>query len=694
LRESQVQPLLLVFEDLHWIDSETQALLDNLVESLPTTPILLLLNYRPEYQHSWGNKTYYTQLRLDPLPPASADVFLKALLGDDSSLEPLKPLLIERTHGNPFFLEETVRTLVEINALVGEPGAYCLESQLPSIQVPDTVQAILAARIDRLPVDEKELLQTAAVIGTEVPLPLLELIVDRAQDTLHRGLAHLQAAEFLYETSLFPEREYTFKHALTHEVAYGSLLQDRRRVLHVRIVEALEALAGDRVLDHVESLAHHAFRGEVWDKAHIYYQQAATKAMSRSAYQEAVTCFEQALVALHQLPENRDTMEQEIDLRLELRNARFPIGMVDTILNDLTTAETLAETLDDQHRLGRVFLYKSIHFVLTPDYEQALVAGQRALATDTAGADIATRSLAEIYLSVAHYYQGNYHQAIGCNQRAIVTLDEGMRYERFGNPSYPSVLSRSFLVRSLAEVGQFDAAIITSEEGLRIAEAVHHPLSLMFMHWGFGMIYLRQGELPKALLHLERAVDICREADMPVYLNVLETSLGSAYMLGGRIEDAISLLESVMEQGARFGRKGGQSLWLSGLAAALLMAGCPDKASSLAQEALTFSRSDRERGHEAYILRIMGDIAMYHKSSGTDQAVTHYQQALTLADELGMRPLQAHCHRGLGTLYSQTGQAEQARAELSTAIDMYRDMEMTFWLPETEATLASVEGKT
>src|SRR5258706_1344912 len=267
LRESQVQPLLLVFEDLHWIDTETQALLDRLVDSLPTARLLLLVNYRPEYQHGWGSKTYYTQLRLDPLPPVSADEFLQALLGDNPSLAPLKQLLIVRTEGNPFFLEESVRTLVETGVLVGERGAYRLAQALPTIQVPATVQAVLAARIDRLPPEEKQLLQTAAVIGTEVPLPLLQAIAELPADGLHRGLALLQGAEFLYETRLFPEHVSTFKHALTHEVAYGSLLLERRPALHARIVAALEALAGERVAEQVDRLAYHALRGEVWDKA-------------------------------------------------------------------------------------------------------------------------------------------------------------------------------------------------------------------------------------------------------------------------------------------------------------------------------------------------------------------------------------------------------------------------------------------
>jgi hypothetical protein len=252
LRESQVQPLLVVFEDLHWIDSETQALLDGLVESLPTARLLLLVNYRPEYQHTWGGKTYYLQLRIDPLAAESAEALLRALLGEDSTLAALTRMLIERTEGNPFFLEESVQTLVETRMLIGERGAYRLVRMPEAIQIPATAQAILAARIDRLPPEEKRLLQAAAVIGKDVPFPLLQAIADAPEDSLRQGLRHLQGAEFLYETSLFPDLEYTFKHALTHEVAYGSLLQERRRVLHARIVEAIEALHRERLPEQIE----------------------------------------------------------------------------------------------------------------------------------------------------------------------------------------------------------------------------------------------------------------------------------------------------------------------------------------------------------------------------------------------------------------------------------------------------------
>ena len=328
LRESQVQPLLLVFENLHWIDAETQAFLDGLVESLPAARLLLLVNYRPEYQHGWSQKTYYTQLRLDPLPPASAETLLHSLLGEDTSLEPLKQRLIERTQGNPFFLEESVRTLVETQVLVGDQGAYRLATALPSIQVPATVQAVLAARIDRLPPEEKQLLQTAAVIGTEVPLALLQAVAEVPEELLRLGLTHLQAAEFLYETRLFPEHEYTFKHALTQQVAYETLLQERRRALHARIVEALEALAGDRVAEQVERMAHHALRGEVWDKAVTYCQQAGARAHDRAAFREAVASFEQALQALAYLPEHGDPRGLAIEIRLALGRSLQRTGRV------------------------------------------------------------------------------------------------------------------------------------------------------------------------------------------------------------------------------------------------------------------------------------------------------------------------------------------------------------------------------
>jgi tetratricopeptide (TPR) repeat protein len=692
LRESQAQPLLLVFEDLHWIDAETQALLDTLVESLPTARLLLLVNYRSEYQHGWGSKTSYTQLRLDPLPPASAEDLLQALLGDDPSLAPLKRLLSARTEGNPFFLEESVRALVETGVLVGKLGAYQLAQAVPTIQIPATVQAVLAARIDRLPPEEKRLLQTAAVIGTEVPFALLQAIADVPEAVLHHGLAHLQGAEFLYETRLFPEREYTFKHALTHEVAYGGLLQERRRTLHARIVTALEALAPERLAEQVERLAYHAVRGEVWDKALSYCRQAGARAFARAASREAATAFEQALVALGHLPESHDTREQAIDLRLDLRRVLGTLAEYERIFQHLREAEILAEALEDQQRLGQVSAYMGWYFRIMGDYDRTIASCQRALAIAETLGDIAVQVTANYYLGHVYHLQGDYRQAIDLMSRNVACLEGELLHAYFGLSAPPSVTSRTNLVFCLAELGEFAEGIARSEEGVRIAEAVAHPISFIFAYLGVGLVHLRKGDLHKAIPALERALAHCQGANLPYFFPGIASALGAAYALAGRVTEALPLLEQAVQQTTAMRRQAGQSLWVASLSGAMLLADRPEEALSLAQQALELARGHKERGREAWILRLLGDIAARREPLEVEHAAAHYHQALALAEELGMRPLQAHCHHGLGTLYAKSGRPEQARAELSTAIALYRTMEMTFWLPQAEAVLAQVEG--
>jgi predicted ATPase len=350
-------------------------------------------------------------VRLDPLAPVSADQLLRALLGADPSLAPLTHLLITRTEGNPFFLEESVRTLVETGVLVGEPGAYRLAQALPTIQVPATVLAVLAARIDRLPLEEKHLLQTAAVIGTEVPFTLLQAIADLPEDALHHGLAHLQAAEFLYETRLFPEPEYTFKHALTHEVAYGSLLLERRRGLHARLVEAFEALTPERRAEQLERLAHHAVRGEVWDKTVTYCQQAGARAHDRAAFHEAVASFEQALQALAHLPQPGDTRQLAIELRLALDPPLRALGEQRRRLALLGEAEALARALGDRARLGRVLASMALVLRATGDLDGAMAAGRQALDLAAALGDSALQVRASLNLAQAYYASGDFGRA-------------------------------------------------------------------------------------------------------------------------------------------------------------------------------------------------------------------------------------------------------------------------------------------
>jgi class 3 adenylate cyclase/tetratricopeptide (TPR) repeat protein len=686
LRESQVQPLLLVFEDLHWIDAETQELLDSLVESLPTARLLLLVNYRPEYQHGWGSKTYYTQLRLDPLPPASAEEFLTALLGDDSSLAPLKQLLIARTEGNPFFLEESVRTLVETGVLVGEPGAYRLAQALPTIQVPATVQAVLAARIDRLPPEEKRLLQTAAVVGTEVPLPLLQAIAELPEAALHRGLAHLQAAEFLYETRLFPEPEYTFKHALTHEVAYGSLLLERRRGLHARIVEALEALAPEQVGEQVERLAYHALRGEVWDKAVTYCQQAGARAHGRAAFREAVAAFEQALQALVHLPEDRDTRVLALELRLALDNPLTALGEVGRLLALLGEAEALARELDDRIRLGRVLAEKAFVLISLGDLDVAVATGRQALELVTALGDSALQVQAAYRLAQTYYFIGDFGRAAELLRQTVEAAD---REPRTSSTAW-WITSRAWLARSLSALGAFAEGRRHGKEALRLATLEGRGQVPTIAHGCLGLLHLAQGDLEDAIQVLEQGLALCRASGNRAWLPGIMAWLGYAAALQGRLAEGRALLEEAISESLRTGVLIGRAYRLAWLSEVCRLMGRGEEAGQHARQALDLARQQKARGEEACALHQLGVVQAHADLPDTEQAEARYRQALALAEELDMRPLVAHCHHGLGRLYHQMGQREQARAALTTAIDLYRAMDMTFWLPQAEAALAQV----
>ena len=546
LRESQVQPLLLVFEDLHWIDAETQAFLDSMVESLPNARLLLLVNYRPEYQHGWGSKTYYRQLRIDPLQPESADELLEALLGNDPGLQALKRLLIERTEGNPFYLEESVRTLVETKALAGERGAYRLARAPHTLQIPATAQAILAARIDRLSPEDKRLLQAASVLGKDVPFTLLQAIVEEPEETLRRGLATLQASEFLYEARLFPDLEYTFKHALTHDVAYGSLLQDRRRQLHTRIVQAIERRYPDRLQEYVEQLAHHALKGEVWEKAVTYLRQAGARVAARSAHRQAVGYLEQALTALAHVPENRQKLEQAIDLRFDLRGSLFPLGEFERVLGCLHEAEALTRTLDDPRRVGQVSVYLCHNLWMMGHPMKALAFGESAVAIAESLDDLRLRVTGHLYLGGAYVRTGDYRRAEELLRKVLRLLEGDLSRERFGQPGFPAVMARFFLDWLFADRGEFRTGIAIGQEGIRLSEMLDHPYSLVTMCSVLGHLHIARGELDDAISLLERGVAVSHEWNLTFHSAQSGGILGYAYALSGRVDEGIVLLERAL----------------------------------------------------------------------------------------------------------------------------------------------------
>jgi tetratricopeptide (TPR) repeat protein len=692
IRESQRQPLLIVFEDLHWIDSETQAFLDSFVESLPTARVLLLVDYRLEYSHGWGDKSYYTQLRVNPLPPTSAEELLQHLLGRNADLASLKELLIRRTEGNPFFVEESVRSLVEAGVLIGEKGAYRPGLKIDEIRIPSTVQNVVADRIDRLPMEEKRILQTAAVIGVIVPFSLLQAVAGVGDEDLRLCLTHLQTAEFLFETSLFPELEYSFKHAITSEVAYGELLRVRKVALHSQILKAIEERAGANVQDHPETLAHHAFCGESWDKAVCYSREAGAKAMSRSALREARSWYQQAFEALKHIPAGREKLAQEIDLHLDLRNVLFLLGDLGAVAEHLHAAESLVETLGDRRRWVRTLNFLNGHYGLAGDPERAVQYGERALALTLIGGDDepSLSAVAHYYLGAAYNKMGHYNQAIEVLKRGIHMVEGPRRHERYGTTVVLSVICRSHLMQCLAAVGLFSEGVPHGEEGIKIAEELDHPVSLIYVNCSLGVLFFMQGETDKAIPLLERALRICQSASIPVYVPFVASRLGAAHLFAGGVSEGLPYLEQGVENLPTVGRVGFLSLSMVWLGEGYLLSGRLADASDLAERALQLSRTHKERGHEAWALKLLGDIALGHNPPKTQQAESYYRHASKMSLELGMRPLQAHCHLGLGKTYATVGAVDQARPEMAAAIDLYRSMEMNLWLARANAAVRSI----
>jgi tetratricopeptide (TPR) repeat protein len=668
---SQQQPLVLTVENLHWIDLTSEEWLASLVAQLVDTPVLLLATYRPGYQPPWLGHSSATQMALPRLSQSDSLVVLRSVPQAAQLPVALHQGIVAKAAGNPFFVEELTWAAVAHGAAAGP------------VPLPDTIEAVLAARIDRLPPEDKRLVQITAVIGTEVLVALVRRLAGVPEDALQRSLAHLQATEFLYEICLFPEQAYTFKHALTHEVAYGSLLRERRRVLHGRLVEALEALAPEQV----ERLAYHAFRGEMWDKAVTYCQQAGVRADDRAAVREAVAAFEQALQALAHLPQDGDTRVRAFELRLAL------VGVGGLLTQEeygrrlalLGEAEALARALDDRVRLARVLAQTGHIRRGAGGHDGAIAVGQQALALAAELGQSALQVRASHFLGQPYAAIGDFGRAVELQRWSMEVADR----ESGTSSTNPRIVSRAYLAVALSALGAFAEGRRHGEEALRLATLAGSRLAPLIAHGSLGTLYLAQGDLESAIWVLELGLALCRTSgDGGEWLQVILASLGYAAALQGRLAEGRARLEEALSESIRTGV--GRAVVWERLSEVCRLAGHGAEAWQHACQEMDLARQRKKRSNEALALHQLGVVQAHAEPSDVTLAEAYYQQALALAEELGMRPLQAHCHRGLGMLYAQTGRRQQARAALHTAIDLYRAMDMTFWLPQAEAMLPQV----
>jgi class 3 adenylate cyclase/tetratricopeptide (TPR) repeat protein len=682
VRESVAQPLLIVFEDLHWIDDGTQECLDALVDAVPAARALLLVNYRPEYQHGWGIKSYYTQIPVAPLPRAGAEELLDSILGLEPALDSLKTALIERTEGNPFFLEENVRALIETGVLGGEPGAYRLAQPLAELNVPPSVQAVLAARIDRLAPDDKRLLQAAAVIGKDVRLAVLREVSDLPEEELRPALARLQAAEFLLETRLFPEVELAFKHALTHEVAYGGLLTDRRRELHGRTFAALERLHAGRLADAAEILAHHAVRAEAWAPAIDHLRAAATRAYERGSIAETLERLELALTLGGRLPQTPDNARRILDVRLDLHAPLIMLGDTRrlTALHDETSG--LVRALGDRVRLARTLYRVSAARWLAARYEEGLAAAREAVAQGQD--DPESRIFGTLYVGLHSLFLGRIPDAIDHFLRIVEGPDAELSQRRFGASTPAYVVAHNFLLWALVSIGEFERALEHGRRSVALCDASGAPTYRVTTYALFTVALAYRGEFAEAVRLAEEAVRTAESNMVLAWLPGSYSALGWVLAWTGRTEEALPYLERSVSVHETLGINAYLSVFCCRLAEALRLAGRAAEAAPVAARALDLARRFGERGIESEILLALGEIDEALAPEDVDRADARYRQAIEIGEALGLRPVLARAHLRRGQFRLRIGDEAAARGDLATATRMFREMDMRFWLGRAE----------
>jgi class 3 adenylate cyclase/tetratricopeptide (TPR) repeat protein len=687
LRESLDQPLIVIFEDLHWIDAETQALLNLLADSIATARVLLLVNYRPEYTHSWGGKTYYTQLRLDALGGESADEMLGSILGEGKDLIPLKQLIVDRTEGNPFFMEEIVQALFEERALVRN-GAVKLAKSMSEVKVPATVQAVLSSRIDRLPPAEKDLLQTAAVIGKEFSLQLAAEVAGIPE--LERMLADLQTAEFIYERPAAGDVEYTFKHALTQQVAYEAILHERRKVLHERVGSAIETLYAASIDDHLSALAHHYTRAANAEKAVKYLRMAAIQASKRSARYEAKGLLVQARSLVLALPASRERLEAELAVETELgvvmiatKGWGAPEGE-----QSLLRAQQLCEELGDRNQLIVVLINLSQSCIQQCRMREAREYAERCVALaeqqgDTGLLLMGRNTLGEVLARCGELRAAREHM------RGALELFDSRQHAHLASVFGvdPRVMLSLFLAPVEQLMGFWDRAREETEAGLRQARAQseRHGVNLRVALINASTLARLAGDSSAAREFAEELLSIGREG---FALGLL----GAALLNLGRSEEAILVLNEGFQRYRATGGRASQERWLLPLAEAYARQGRTDEALRMVSDMLDTARQTGHLMYEPMLLQARGEFLLEGSSPDRRGAEAALRQAIEAARWQEAKSSELRATTSLARLLAQEGHRDEAHAMLAEIYNWFTEGFDTADLKDAKALLVELGG--
>jgi len=673
VRESHNQPLQLLFEDLQWLDNETEAFLDVLIEHLGGARILLLLNYRPEYQHGWNRKPYYTNIRLDPLGQVEAHELLAVLLGDDPALMSLKALIMEKTEGNPFFMEEVVQTLSEEKALMGDPGHYRIEQSPTTLHIPTTVQGVLAARIDRLPPAEKDLLQSLAVIGKEFSLSLVQRVVAQSEDQLRHVLSRLEAGEFIYEQPAFPDVEYTFKHALTQEVAGNSLLTEQRTALHERTAQAIESLFQHQLKDYYSELARHYSLSGNDPKAVEYLQCTGEQALERSAYEEAIRQLTAALALLRRLPDDPERDHREIALQLAIGPALIAARgfaapeVEETYIRALRLCDQFGET----PQLFPTLIGLRSHFSLRAEHARAYKLGKRLISLAETAQDPDFLGEAQASLGTTLYFSGRFRSAYALTSHAIALYSAKPLHAHltFHGVS-PEIRAFSVSAITLCTLGYTDQASKHAQTSLVLARELSHPFSMGHALCLVAELHLLRRE-PRLTRELaEAAIALSTEHGFPVWLAWGKIARGWALTDLGDIEEGIDLMREGLADYLATGAKLGQSHFLALLAEAYGRIGRIDTGMSALAEAKSMAETTGEHYCEAELHRLEGELILQALTTGTcagdeADAVACFEKAIAVAHQQGARLLEVRAALSRARLSQRQGKTDAAMQRLA-----------------------------
>jgi DNA-binding SARP family transcriptional activator/predicted ATPase len=689
MREGQKRPLILVVEDLHWSDAGTQAVLDHLVDRVAGSRVLLLVTQRPEYRHEWFAKSYFSQHRVGPLATENADCLLRALLGEDRQLLDLRKQLIERTGGTPLFLEESVRALADASVLAGRPGAYHAAQPIEVSQIPSTVHAVIAARIDRLPAMQKSLLQTAAVIGRDVPVELLQPVAGLDAEPLNELLAELQAAEFLYQSRFLPAPVYTFKHALTHQVAYESLLKERRRALHVRLLDISEALYAERADEHAERLAQHALAGEQWGKAVHYLFRSANKAIQRSAHQQAIQYLNKGLAIIETLPESPQRLRQELDYRKAMGVTMMAAKgwAAREVLDAYTRARALCEQLGDRRELFIALRGEGQYRMIRGESRIARALGDRCEELAARSKDIGAHIETHHLFWTNSFFMGEYADADSHCAKGISLYEQGrdhpLTYVYSGHD--PGVCCRCFSALIQCLCGHFDRSFELCGDALALAQRLDHPLTTALAHWAYSLAHILRREPGPARASAEREIAVCEQYRLPLLLSQGRFQLGWATAELGDLEAGIASMRDGLAALSATGAEMGLPYYVALLGEALGKAGKPDAGLQEIDRALDIANRHGGNFQLSEILRLKGELLTMLSRSRRREATACYREAIEVADKQAAKLPKLRAAMSLARLLAGKGGHVQALALLRPAHEAITE---GFDLPDLKAAAA------